>query len=157
MSWTAKPLVALLFPSIRSLYRRTAAVALFFSGPLLLLQAALAGGAGRPRRSALAAHAQAGCDLRGQPLQREVAIASLPSRVLGDRGDDWAQPLEQPGALRLVEARRCFDVEECFHPRGGDVGMLTAGARGAAGPQLDLAQRQREPLVDPQPLRHLRC
>ena len=106
-------------------------------------------GVGRVGRRRLGTTSAAG-DLLRQPLQRQLAVARLAARVLGDRGDHRPELLEQPRPLRLVERLRRLDVEDRFDPRGGDVGVLAARPGGAAGAQLDLAERDREPVVDSQ-------
>jgi len=93
---------------------------------------------------------EASGDLLGQPPQRQFAVASLASGILGDRRDQRPAAIEQHCPLPLVERPRGLDVEDRFHPRGGDVGVLPARPRGAAGAQLDLGQRDREPRVDSQ-------
>src|SRR5690606_35163625 len=120
------------------LARRPAARLLALGGSALLLEAASAGGAGRPGRTAPAGHGEGGGDLLSQALQRDLAVARLTAGVLADGGDDRADALQQPGPLRLVERRRRLDVEDRLHSRGGDVGVLAARPRGAARAQLDL-------------------
>src|SRR5207342_3677860 len=90
----------------------------------------------------------------GQALQGQLAVPGLAAGVLGDGGDGGAGTGQQALALTLVEHGRGGDVEHGFDPRSGDVGVLAAGAGGAAGAQLDLRQRDRQTLVDPQLVGH---
>ena len=100
-------------------------------------------GAGAPAR-------QPGGDLLSQAPQRQFAVARLAARVLGDGGDQRTAAINQHRPLARIERPRGLDVEDGFHPRGGDVGVLAPRPRGAAGAQLDLGQRDREPRVDSQ-------
>ncbi len=59
-------------------------------------------------------------------------------------------------ALRLAKRRRGEHVEDRFHARGGDVGVLAAGARRAARAQRDLRQRDRQLWPDAQQPPHAR-
>ena len=105
------------------------------------------GGAGAaPRRPAAifpARRCRASSRLRDWPRASwATAVTVAPAR--SSRRSRW----------RLVERREAVDVEDGFDPRGGDVGVLAAGPGGAAGAQLDLRQRDRQALVDPQLLGH---
>ena len=111
-------------------------------------QPALARGAGGPGRPSLHRRRQAGGDLLPQPAQRQFAVARLAAGVLGDGRDYGTSAPDQPFTLALVQRPGGLDVEDRFHPRGGHVGVLTAGAGRTARPQLNLTERNREPLVD---------
>ena len=82
-------------------------------------------------------------ELLGEALQRQLPVSRLAASVLGDGGDQRADPFQQPSPLRLIKRHRRLDVEYRFDPRGGDIGVLTAGAGGTAGAQLDLTERKR--------------
>jgi hypothetical protein len=88
-------------------------------------------------------------ELRGQPLQRQLAVAGLASRILSNGGHLPTVPLPDPPPLLVVKRRRRVDVEDGLDPRGGDVGVLASRARRTAGAKLDLAQRDREARGDP--------
>jgi hypothetical protein len=112
------------------------------------LEPPLARGTTRFGRPAPPAHDERRADLLRQTFQRQLAIARLAARLLGDGGDQRPDALEQPRALRLLEGGRRPYVEDRFDPRSGDVGVLAPGPGGTARPQLDLCQRDRQPLVD---------
>jgi hypothetical protein len=87
-------------------------------------------------------------DLLGQALERQFAVARLPTGVLGHGIDPRAEPVDQPVALIVAQDLGGDDVEDRLDPRGRDVGVLATGPRGAAGAQLDLRERDREVVVD---------
>jgi len=68
-------------------------------GATLLLEAPLSRGAARLGRAAPARNAQTGGDLLGEALQRELPVAGLPPRLLGDGSDDGAGAFAQPCPL----------------------------------------------------------
>jgi hypothetical protein len=106
----------------------TAPAPLAFAGSALLFEAPLARGAGRLGRPAGARHREGRGDLAGEPLQRQLAVARLASRVLSHGRDRRPEALQQPRPLRFVQRLRRLDVEDRFDPRRGDVGVLAAGA-----------------------------
>ncbi len=118
------------------------------------VEPALARGAGRPGRAPAPRDPEAGRDPRREAIERELAVARLAPRILGDGGDHRPRPLQQPRPLGLVEGAGGLDVEDRFDPRRGDVRVLAAGAAGAARAQLDLRQRDREAVVDLQLIGH---
>ncbi len=163
--WVGPPLLALchrrrvchadghrLSPSILS--GRPATGALALGREPLLRKAPLAGRPAWLGRAAPAWRLQPGGDLFGQALQGKLTVACLTTGILRDSGDHRTNPLDEPRALRIVERPRHRCVEDRFDPRGGHVRVLPAGTGGAASPQLDLRQGDREPRVDPQLLGH---
>ncbi len=96
-----------LFDSLElAIARRRAAEALRRAAAALVGKPLLAGGLRRPRRTPAPARLQRLGQGRGQPLERELAVARLAALVLGDRADDRPEPGEQPAPVRLAERRR---------------------------------------------------
>ncbi len=96
-----------------------------------------------------------------RPEAREASIAltfaMLVEVLLGVFADD-ARPaaLEDPALLLVGQRTRRLDVEARLDPGRGDVGVLAAGAGGAARAQLHLGQRDGHPARDDQPVLHPR-
>ncbi len=63
----------------------------------------------------------------GQALQRELAVAGLGARVLGDGGHARAELGTYPRFLFVVQGFRRSDVKYGFYPRCRDVRVLTPG------------------------------
>jgi uncharacterized protein len=101
----------------------------------------LLGGARRLCRTAGALDAQSPCQALPQPLERELAVAGLAARILGDRRHARAGTHKQAFPLLVGERARGLDIEDRLHARGGHVRVLAARAGGAARSQLDLRER----------------
>ena len=86
---------------------RPAAGPLALAGAALLLEAAPAGGLGRPGGRGGGAGPQGGGELLRQALQGQFAVAGLAAPVLGDGGDERAEraPAAAPAAPRRASAR----------------------------------------------------
>src|SRR4051812_36158946 len=102
------------------------------AGLLALARAALGVQAPLLRRTArasglaLARDAERVRQARAQPLERQLAVARLRARVLGDR-DDARPAARHHAALLLVRQRIGLgDVEHGLDARGGHVGVLAA-------------------------------
>ena len=92
----------------------------------------------RRRRPALAALLERAAQAGGEPLDSELAVAVLAARLLGTAVTTGPSRAESRRFCSSVSEGESATTKTRLHPRGGDVGVLAAGARGAAGAQLDL-------------------
>src|SRR5690348_13955128 len=93
--------------------------ALDLAAAALLVDALRRGRRTRSREPTRRRHVQTLRELRPQPLERQRAVAALRSRIGRDRGDDGAEPLEQPITLARTERRGLLDPEHHFDTRLG--------------------------------------
>src|SRR5690349_7528206 len=78
----------------------------------LLRRPALARRPRRPGRAPRAGHLERVVEPRRQPLQRQLAIARLSARLLGDRGHARPEPRHDPPLLLLAQRRGGRHVED---------------------------------------------
>jgi hypothetical protein len=81
----------------------------------------------RAAREGLVARRRFGREALAQPLQRQLAVARLTARILGDRCDALAELLLETAALLGGERGGSGDVEYRLDPGSGDVRVLPAG------------------------------
>src|SRR5438105_4987459 len=82
------------------------------------------------------------------PLAALSGSRRLGARVLRYRHDARPGLAEQALPLVLAQCARGPHVEARFHARRGDVGVLSARPRGAAGAHADLGERYRQRVAD---------
>src|SRR5581483_2397199 len=87
-------------------------------------------------------------ELGPEPLEGELAVPRLASRVLRDGAHPLAEHAPQAFALGDRERARLPDVEDRLGARSGDVGVLSAGPGRAAVPQPYLRERDLGALPD---------
>ena len=142
--------------NLASLLRaRATAAALDLAAPLLGVDPAALGAGRRACGPPGATDLERGAEPRRQALERQLAIAQLRAGVLRRGGDTRSEPAGDPRLLGVAQGGRGVHVEHRLHARGGDVRVLTAGPRGAAGAQLDLGQRDGDAGADVEPIGHL--
>jgi hypothetical protein len=86
----------------------------------------------------------------GEALERELAVARLGPRILRDGGHARARARTHASLLFVGQRRRRVDVEDGLDPRGGHVGVLTAGAGRATRAELDLLEWDRDAAREPE-------
>ena len=106
--------------------------------------------ASRRRRTAPALDAEARSDRIRQPFERELAVSPLAPLVLGDRTHKGAPALRETALLGLRERCRAPNVEARLDARLGLLRVLAARPARPRRPKLDLGERNREPLRDPE-------
>jgi hypothetical protein len=121
--------------------RRPTSLALELSATPFRREPALARGGRRPGRAPAPPRPQGARDPLAQPVDGELAIARLAAGVLGDCGHPGPEARPQAALLLVVERLGGVDLEHGLDPRGGDVGVLAAGAGRAARPQPNLRFR----------------
>ena len=92
----------------------------------------------RPGRPAGACAGAAPSRSAPQPLDRELAVARLAARVLGDRGDPRPEARPQAALLLLARRREASISNTASTREAVTLACWPPGPGGAAGPQLDL-------------------